>query len=367
GLEAIRKRPGMYVGSTGRRGLHFLVYGAVGRALRRGEGSVDVTLLSDGGVRVSDDGPGTPFETAAGDLPGLEDELTRLCGGGEPDGHRAVWLDHFGVGLSVVNALSTRLTAEVRREGVRATQEYARGVALAPPRSAGPATGTGTTLVFRPDAEIFETTECAYDELAERFAELALLNRGLRLSLTDERRPGTVRTERFAGGVRDLVALLETPGGAPVSSDVLVFETEDPGMAGSVEVGLRWSGSGTGVRGFANSLRTHEGGAHIEGFRAGLAAAVTAYARERRLLTAADPALAADRIDAGLTAVVSVKLDRPEFQGATRTCLVGAEVRSGVEDTVRDHVRSWLEGHPEEASAVVRRVARGADREADGA
>ncbi|MFD5367263.1 DNA gyrase subunit B [Streptomyces sp. NPDC127103] len=366
GLEAIRKRPGMYVGSTGPRGLHQMVCEAlspgVHGALARGAGSVDVTLTSDGGVRVADDGPGVPF-ASAGDAspPGLEAQLTRVYAGWEPGSGRVLRLALFGVGLSTVNALSSRLVAEVRRDGVREVQEYARGVALAPPSPAGPATGSGTTLTFWPDADMFETTDCSYEALAESLRALALLNRGLRLSLTDERSPAGAVTERFEGGLRDFVAFLETAAeGAPVHPDILAFEVEDPRMAGTVEAALRWrdagDSGGTVVRSFANSGPTHEGGAHVEGFRAGLAAALTAYARERRLLTAADPDPDADRVCAGVTAVVSVKLDRVEYSGATRTLLGGAEVRSCVEEAVRAHVGTWLERHPQQASAVVRRI-----------
>ncbi|WP_338497956.1 ATP-binding protein [Streptomyces sp. SJL17-4] len=370
GLEAIRKRPGMYVGSTSQRGLHNMVLEAVSSAvhevLARGAGSVDVTLTADGGVRVADDGPGVPFESV-GDAaaPGLEAQLTRVYAGRDPGAHRVARLDLFSVGLSTVNALSSRLTAEVRRDGAREIQEYARGVALTPPTPAGPATGSGTTLAFWPDADMFETTDYSYDALVEVVSALALLNRGLRVSLTDERPPGGAVTERFEGGVRDFVAFLETAAeGQPVHPDILAFEVEDPRMAGSAEVALRWCDSGEAVvRSFANSRRTHEGGEHVEGFRTGLAAAVTAYARERRLLTAADPDLDADRVGEGLTAVVSVKLDRVEFSGATRTLLGGAEVRSCVEDAVRVHVGTWLERHPEQASAVVGRIVRGARRD----
>ncbi|MFE5948005.1 DNA gyrase subunit B, partial [Streptomyces sp. NPDC056480] len=369
GLEAIRKRPGMYVGSTTRRGLHQLVFEAlspaVHGALTRGSGSVDVTLTSDGGVRVADDGPGVPFGSAGDAAPGLEARLTQVYAGWERGSARGVRLDLFGVGLCTVNALSSRLTAEVRRGGVREIQEHARGVALAPPTPAGPATGSGTTLAFWPDADIFETTECSYDVLADRLRELAFLNRGLRMSLTDERPPGGAVTERFEGGVRDFVAFLESAAdGTPVHSDILGFEVEDPRTAGTVEVALRWRDSGdVVVEGFANSRRTHEGGAHVEGFHAGLAAAVTAYARQRSLLTAADADLDAERVGEGLTAVVSVKLDRPEFHGATRALLAGAAVRSRVEEAVRDHVGTWLERHPEQASAVVDRIVGGAGRD----
>ncbi|MCX4986797.1 ATP-binding protein [Streptomyces sp. NBC_00572] len=370
GLEAIRKRPGMYVGSTGPRGLHELVFGVMGRAvnevLMRGGGPVDVTLTSDGGVRIADDVPGIPFEDA-GDAgtPGLEARLTRLYAGTEPVGRRAAGLDRFGLGLCVANALSSRLTVEVRREGARSTQEYARGVALTPPAPAGPATGSGTTLVFWPDADMFETTEFSYDVLAERFRELAFLNRGLRISLTDERSPGEAGTERFEGGVPDFLAVLETrAGGTPVHVDIIGFETEDPRMAGSVEVAFRWCDSHEEVvHSFANSVRTPEGGEHVAGFRAALADAVTAYAEERRLLRAANPVLGAARVGEGLTAVLSVKLDQPEYGGATHGRLAGAAVRSCVEEAVRDHVGAWLERHPEQAAAVVDRIVRGAGRD----
>ncbi|MET7754217.1 DNA gyrase subunit B [Streptomyces sp. NPDC005389] len=370
GLEAIRMRPGMYVGSTSRRGVHHMVFEALSEAvhevLGRGAGSVDVTLTSDGGVRVADDGPGASFGSAGGEAtPGLEARLTQVYAGWElEDGRRTVSPASFRVGLSTVNALSSRLIAEVRRDGAREIQEYARGVALAPPTPAGPAKGSGTVLEFWPDADIFETTDCSYDVLVECFRAVAHLNRGLSLSLTDERPPGGAVTERFEGDVRDFVAFLETTAeGGPVHPDILDFEVEDPRMAGTVEVAFRWRDSQDAVvRSFANSGPTPEGGAHVKGFRAGLAAALTAYARGRSLLTAADPDLDTGRVGEGLTAVVSVKLDRVEFRGATRTLLGGAEVRSCVEEAVRVHVGTWLERHPEQASAVVRRIVGGVGR-----
>ncbi|MEU9165317.1 DNA gyrase subunit B [Streptomyces sp. NPDC048424] len=375
GWEAIRKRPGMYVGSTGERGLHELVYEVAGRAvndvLAGRADSVEVALMPDGGVRVTDDGPGIPVE-AAGDVgggPGLEALLTRPHAGAEPGGRHSVPMSRFGTGLCVTNALSSRLTAEVRRAGVRWVQEYVRGVALTPPTVAGPPTGTGTTIAFWPDVDIFGTaTQCSYAVLAEHFRELAFLNRCMDISLIDERTPGPSRPVRFhsPGGARDFVVFLDEKRGAPATpvtpahSDVIGFEWEDVRMAGTVEVALRWCGSGEErVEGFANSWPTPDGGTHAEGFRDGVAAAVNAYARQRRLLTSADPDLGADRIGKGLTAVVSVKLDRPEFYGATNGRLGGAVVRACVAEAVRDRLSAWLEQTPEQAAALIGRIVRG--------
>ncbi|WP_371094920.1 hypothetical protein [Streptomyces sanglieri] len=282
----------------------------------------------------------------------------------------------FGLGPCVTNALSSHLTAEVRREGVHWVQEYARGVALAPPAAAGTTAGSGTTIAFRPDADIFTTAEFSFAVLEERFRELAFLNRGLSISLTDERPAGhrsrSVRF-RFPAGARDFVAFLDTraPEQAqvheqprePLHPDVIGFEREARRMAGTVEVALRWCGSREErIRCFANSVPTPEGGTHAKGFRDGVAAAVTSYARLRRLLTAADPDLGTEQIGVGLTAVVSVKLDRPVFLSATNGVLGGAAVRACVADAVREHLGTWLEEHPEQAAAVVGRIVRSARR-----
>ncbi|MFB7864400.1 DNA gyrase subunit B [Streptomyces sp. NPDC056069] len=364
GLEAVRRRPGMYVGSTSQRGLHQMVFDVVGRAVNEvlaGRASaVDVTLTADGGVRVADDGPGVPVE-AAGDTagPGLEALLTQMHAGAEPGGRRAVAMSLFGVGPCVTNALSSRLTAEVRRNGVHWAQEYARGVALTPPVSVGPTTRGGTTIAFWPDTDIFETAECSFAVLAERFRELAFLNRGLDISLTDERPPGGSRSVRcrFPGGARDFVDLLDAQGETSVHPDIIDFEREDPRIAGTVEVALRWRGSQEErLQSYANSEPTPYGGTHVAGFRDGVAAAVNTHMRERRLLAEAVPDLSVDQISDGLTAVVSVKLDRPEFSGCTRGMLGGAAVRTSVANAVREHLGAWLERHPEQAAAIVGRI-----------
>ncbi|MGW6842536.1 hypothetical protein [Streptomyces sp. NPDC054958] len=265
----------------------------------------------------------------------------------------------FGLGPAVANALSSRLTAEVWREGVRRVQEYARGVAVAPPTVAGPATGSGTTLTFRPDVTVFGKAQCSFAVLAEYFRELAFLNRGLDISLTDERPPGGPQAARFRflGGVRDLVVSVPARAGTPVHTEVIGFEREDPRMAGTMEVALRWCGSSEKrIRGFANSMATPYGGTHEVGLREGVAAALDAYARGRGLLSAEGPDLDADRIAEGLTAVVSVELDRPEFVGAARRELGNAPVRACVGEAVREHLGTWLEENPEQATAVVGRI-----------
>ncbi|MFE2911746.1 DNA gyrase subunit B [Kitasatospora indigofera] len=370
GNEAVRKRPGMYIGSTGERGLHQLVFAVVDRAVNDGLAgracSVDVTLTPDGGVCVADDGPGARVGGAgAAGGPGLEALLTRMEPGAGPVGRDDVTTG-FGVGLFVANALSRRLTVEVRRQGVRRVQEFARGVAVTARTEAGPADGSGTSITLWPDAEIFEEVHFSFDGLADRFRELAFLKRGLDISLADRRRedePRSVRL-RFPGGARDFVVHLDEQAGAAVQGDVLGFEREDPRMAGTLEVALRWRGSGEErLRSFANSRPTPGGGTHESGFRDGLAAAVNAYAREQRLLTEADPGLDAERIGEGLTAVVSVKLDDPWFEGPIRDRLGNDPVRACVEEAVREHLGKWLAEHPEQAAAVVGRIVRGARRD----
>ncbi|MET7988335.1 ATP-binding protein [Streptomyces sp. NPDC005281] len=372
GWEAVRKRPGMYIGSTGERGLNQMVFEvadrAVNEALATGSGRVDITLMPDGGVCVADDGPGVPIDKPEGaGGSGLEALLTDMQAGAGPDGRHSVTLGFCGLGPAVVNALSRRMTAEVRREGVRWVQEYVRGVAVTPLTEAGAATGSGTSIAFWPDADIFGTTECSFDGLAERFRELAFLNQGLEVSLTDRRGPGESRSTRFRfpGGVRDFVVFLDSPASEPAPTElapreIIAFEHEDPRMAGVMEVAFRWSRSGEErVRSFANSRPT-TGGTHALGFRDGAAAAVTAYAREQHLLTATDPDLGTDQIGEGLTAVVSVKLDRPEFEGSTRGVLGNSAVRDCVGQSVQHHLGRWLKEQPERAAAVIDRVVRDA-------
>ncbi|GGS52218.1 hypothetical protein GCM10010221_59110 [Streptomyces parvus] len=369
GRELMRKRPGMYVGSTGVYGLHQLVYEVASRSVNQilagGGGCVDVTLTRDGGIRIADDGPGIPFEATGEARVGdsLETLLTRPETELRPGGRNTVRWSVYGVGPCAATVMSSRLTAEVRRGGVRRVQEYARGVALAPPAAAGPATDTGTTIAFWPDPDIFDTVECSFALLAGRVREVALLNCGLTLSLTDERPAGGTRSVsfRYPDGAADFVALLDAET-ERVLPEVIAFEWEDERMAGIAEVALsRRSAREERVRSFANSAPTPEGGTHEDGFRTGVAAALTEHALRRGLLKPDGPGLGADRVGEGLTAVVSVRLDCPEYDGSTRGRLGGATVRDGVEQGVREHLGSWLDRHPERAASVIGRITRDTD------
>jgi DNA gyrase subunit B len=366
GHEAIRKRPGMYVGSTTERGLHQAVFEVVGRAVTEVQAgratSVDVTL-TPGGVSVVDDGPDFPVAAAGDtDASSLELLLTRLPAGWEPVGRNTAVMGLAVLGLCVTNALSSRLTAEVRHEGTRWVQQYVRGVPVAPPTAVGPAADRGTTITFWPDPGIFETVECSFSVLADRFRDLAFLNRCLTISLTDARHPGEPRSVRFRspGGARDFVAFLDTPTGSPVHPDVIGFEWDDPRMEGTAEVALRWCTSREErVHGFANSRPTREGGMHVLGFRDGATNAVNAYVRKRRLRPAAHPDLRPEQICEGLTAIVSLKLDHPCFEGATRSMLGNPTARPCVAEAVQEHLGSWLDSHPEQAAAVIDRIVQG--------
>lgn len=364
GPEAIRKRPGMYVGSTSERGLRTYVFTvsdwAVNEVLAEDAGHVEIVLESDGGVRVALDGPGIPVEAAGHPgTPSLEELLTRTLVEPWRGGHRFVDAGLMGMGLFVTNALSSRLTGEVRREGVRWVQRFDRGVAAGPPAPEGPTTDTGTVIAFLPDADIFEVTEYSFDAMAEHFRTQAFLNRALDIALTDERPPGGPRSERFhcPGGAKDFVAFLTAGAGTSDETDVFGFEQEDPRIAGSVEVALKWSRDATGdMRTFANSRPTPEGGSHLVGFREGVTAAVDAFARERRLPATTTADRVPDRLWDGLTAVVSVKLDRPEFEGSTRAVLGNAEVRESVASAVQEHLLMWLTEDPRLAAAVADRI-----------
>ncbi|MGA5412058.1 ATP-binding protein [Streptomyces lavendulocolor] len=370
GWEAVRKRPGMYIGSTSERGLRHMVFEiadrAVNEVLHGRATSVDVTLTPDGGVYVADDGPGVPIdETGASDGPGLEALLTQMQAETGVAGRHDITLGFCGVGPAVVNALSQRMTAEVRREGVRWVQEYERGVVTTPLTEAGTATESGTTIAFWPDAEIFGAAEFSFDGLEERFRELAFLNQGLGISLTDLRRPDESRSVRlrYPGGARDFVIFLDGHVAASAPMDTIAFEHEDPRMAGVMEVAFRWcSCPEKRIQSFANSRPTING-THVVGFRNGMTAALTAYAREQGLLTVTEPDFGTDRIGEGLTAVVSVKLDRPEFEGSTHGVLGNTEVRDCVEQAVQDHLGRWLRENPERAAAVIDRIVQGARRD----
>ncbi|MFD7788882.1 DNA gyrase subunit B [Streptomyces nojiriensis] len=369
GWEAVRKRPGMYIGSTGERGLRHMVFEVADRAVNEvlagRAASVGITLTPDGGVCVADDGPGIPIDgTGPAGGPGLEALLTQMQSGAVAGGRHDVTAGFCDLGPAVVNALSRRMTAEVRREGARWVQEYARGVAATPLTKVGTAAGSGTTIAFWPDADFFGATEFSFDGLEERFRELAFLNQGLEISLTDLRRPDEPRAVRlrFPGGTRDFVDFLDGHAAASTPMDAIAFAREDPRMAGVMEVAFRWcSCPDERVQSFANSRPT-VGGTHAVGFRDGMVAAITAYAREQGVLTPTDPDFGADRIGEGLTAVVSVKLDRPKFEGSTRGVLGNSDVRDCVGQAVQDHLGRWLKEDPDRAAAVIDQIVQGARR-----
>ena len=357
GLEAVRKRPGMYIGSTGLRGLHHLVYevvdNAVDEALAGYCTRIDITLTADGGVRVIDDGRGIPVdEHPVEHRSALEVVMTQLHAGGKFGGDSyAVSGGLHGVGVSVVNALSKRLDVEVVRDGWRHRQSYERGLPTAPLERVGKARGHGSTVAFWPDPDIFEETEFRFETLSNRMREMAFLNAGLRITLTDERDEGKSDVYQYAGGIRDFVAHLNASK-EPVHPQIIYFE----GQANShyVEVAMQWNSSyNDAVSTFANTINTHEGGTHEEGFRAALTTTVNRFARNSALLKEKDPNLSGDDVREGLTAIVSVKLREPQFEGQTKTKLGNTDIKGFVQQTTNRALDEWFEEHGPQAKAIV--------------
>jgi DNA gyrase subunit B len=368
GLEAVRKRPGMYIGSTGERGLHHLVYevvdNAVDEALAGYCDTIEVTLLTDGGVRVRDNGRGIPVdEHPVEHRPAVEVVMTTLHAGGKFDGKSyAVSGGLHGVGVSVVNALSFMLEVEVCRDGYVWTQDYERGNPMGPLVRGAATEETGTTITFWPDGDIFETTEWSYETLSRRMQEMAFLNRNLAISITDERAGETeeprAATYQYAGGIADFVRYL-IASKEPVHGSVIEFGEETEGL--SVEIAMQWSGAYTeSVHTFANTINTAEGGTHEEGFRAALTAIVNRYAREQKLLREKDENLTGDDVREGLTAIVSVKLAEPQFEGQTKTKLGNTEAKSFVQKACNDHLRDWFERNPGEAKEIINKASQAA-------
>jgi DNA gyrase subunit B len=374
GLEAVRKRPGMYIGSTNERGLHHLVYeivdNSVDEALAGYCDEITVTLLPDGGVRVVDNGRGIPVTKHKSGVPTLELVLTTLHAGGKFDSQSyAVSGGLHGVGISVVNALSARLEAEVRRDGYLWTQSYADTRPTAPIARGAGTTAHGTTITFWADGTIFETTEYDFETLYRRLQEMAFLNRGLTIVLRDERgtverlsdegeaiAAGAPREERFhyAGGIEDFVRHINATKTA-VHKNVIGFSadtTTDRG-AMSVEIAMQWNdGYSNSVYTFANTINTYEGGTHEEGFRAALTTTVNSVARAKGWLKEKDENLTGDDIREGLTAIVSVKLGEPQFEGQTKTKLGNTEAKSFVQKTCNDWLKDWFDRNPSEGKDV---------------
>jgi len=401
GLEAVRKRPGMYIGSTGERGLHHLVYevvdNSVDEALAGHCTEIDITLLADGGVRVIDDGRGIPVdEHPVEHRPALEVVLTVLHAGGKfGGGGYSVSGGLHGVGVSVVNALSRALDVEVRRDGYVWRQHYTMSVP-GPLERGEPTTDTGTTITFWADPDIFETTHYDLATLAHRVQETAFLNRGLQLTIHDERPDASSHADplagldagddtdvegssalagaldgarvsgsdgaavvtlsyRYDGGIADFVRHLNANKGAAHRS-VIEFGGENVEDGISAEVAMQWnSGYAESVYSFANTINTVEGGTHEEGFRSALTTLVNRFAREWGVLKEKEPNLSGEDVREGLTAIVSVKMREPQFEGQTKTKLGNTEARTYVQKMVYDQLGAWFEANPAEGKEIARK------------
>lgn len=383
GLDAVRKRPGMYIGSTGERGLHHLVQevvdNSVDEAMAGHADTIDVTILADGGVRVIDNGRGIPVGIVPSEgKPAVEVVLTVLHAGGKfGGGGYAVSGGLHGVGVSVVNALSTRVAVEVRTDGYRWTQDYKFGVPTAPLARNEATEETGTSVTFWADGDIFETTEYSFETLSRRFQEMAFLNKGLTLKLTDEREsakatagadsaeaadvpeeepPARTVTYHYENGIVDFVKYLNSRKGDVIHQSVIDIEAEDKDRLLSAEIAMQWNTQySEGVYSFANAIHTHEGGTHEEGFRAALTSLVNRYARDKKLLREKDDNLTGEDVREGLTAIISVKLGEPQFEGQTKTKLGNTEAKTFVQKVVHEQLTDWFDRNPNEAADIIRK------------
>ncbi|EXG78998.1 DNA topoisomerase (ATP-hydrolyzing) subunit B [Cryptosporangium arvum] len=367
GLEAVRKRPGMYIGSTGERGLHHMVWevvdNAVDEALAGYCDTVEVTLLDDGGVRVVDNGRGIPVGMHPVEKrPAVEVVLTVLHAGGKFDGKSyAVSGGLHGVGVSVVNALSHKLEVEIKTEGFVWYQPYENTQPAAKLEKRGSTSEHGTAITFWADPAIFETTVYNLETIRRRMQEMAFLNRGLTLILRDERDPDGDRgdkpreyTYQYKGGIADYVRFLNEKN-TPIHKSVIEFAGESQGLA--VEVAMQWNESyRESIHSFANTINTHEGGTHDEGFRTSLTSIVNRYAKEKKLLRGSDDNLTGDDIREGLAAIISVKIADPQFEGQTKTKLGNTEVKSFVQKICNEWLNDWFERNPSEARSIIQKA-----------
>jgi DNA gyrase subunit B len=369
GLEAVRKRPGMYIGSTGERGLHHLVYeivdNAVDEALAGYCSEINVALLADGGVRVTDNGRGIPVDIHPVEKkPALEVVLTVLHAGGKfGDGGYSVSGGLHGVGVSVVNALSRDLSVVVQRDGFFWEQSYKLGVPNSPVEKGVATTNTGTEVTFWPSEDIFETTDYSFEILSTRFREMAFLNKGLKITLKDER-PSHVNEKGeqlyveycYEGGITDFVKHLNTTKGVTHKS-IIAFEAEDTKNKMSLEVAMQWNtGFSESVYTFANTINTQEGGTHEEGFRTALTSIVNKFGEEWGFIRKKEDRLIGDDIREGLTAIVSIKVAEPQFEGQTKTKLGNTEAKSFTQKALNDSVAEWFERNPTEGKEIVRKA-----------
>ncbi len=367
GLEAVRKRPGMYIGSTGPRGLHHLVYeivdNAVDEALAGHCKNIDVVITKEGWIKVADDGRGIPVDMHPVEKkPAVEVVLTVLHAGGKfGGGGYAVSGGLHGVGASVVNALSTQLNVIVARDGFMWTQSYLAGVPMAPLAKGKEADFTGTVIEFLPSPEIFETVEFDYETLRSRFQQMAFLNKGLSISLHDERNE---RSDKFMyeNGLKDYVQYLNSAKKVDlVHDEIIAFESENAEKSMSLEVAMQWTnGYNESVHTYANTINTHEGGTHEEGFRTALTSLLNKYARDKSLLKEKDENLTGDDVREGLTAVISVKLIEPQFEGQTKTKLGNTEVKAFVQKIANDKLADWFDRNPTMAKEICRKAIQAA-------
>ena len=358
----------MYIGSTGERGLHHLVYevvdNSVDEALAGHCDEINITLMEDGSLQCVDNGRGIPVDIHPVEKkPALEVVLTVLHAGGKfGDGGYSVSGGLHGVGISVVNALSTDLSVEVQRDGFFWSQSYKLGVPTAPVKKGGPSTKSGTTVRFWPSAEIFETTDFSFEILSTRFREMAFLNKGLTLTLTDLR-PGHVDDKgeplhvryKYDGGIADFVKHLNSTRGATHKS-IITFEAEDKKAKLSLEIAMQWNeGFSESVYTFANTIHTHEGGTHEEGFRTALTSIVNKFGEEAGYIRKKEDRLTGDDVREGLTAIVSIKLGEPQFEGQTKTKLGNTEAKSFTQKAVNEFLTQWFEQNPQEGKDIVRK------------
>jgi DNA gyrase subunit B len=367
GLEAVRKRPGMYIGSTGPRGLHHLVYeivdNSVDEALAGHCDTIRVTITKDGWIRVVDNGRGIPVSVHPTEgISTVQVVLTILHAGGKfGGGGYAVSGGLHGVGASVVNALSTKLKVQVAREGFLWNQSYQIGVPDAPLAKGEPANYTGTTIEFLANPEIFETVEYDYETLRQRFQQMCFLNKGLRIGLEDERN-GRKDEYFYERGLEDYVEYLNTSKKSEiVNAEIISFESETKEKNMSVEIAMQWTNAyNESVHTYANTINTHEGGTHEEGFRTALTSLLNKYARATNLLKEKDENLSGDDCREGLTCVISVKLSEPQFEGQTKTKLGNTEAKAFVQKVVNEQFGDWLDRNPNVAKDIVRKAIQAA-------
>jgi DNA gyrase subunit B len=366
GLDAVRKRPGMYIGSTGERGLHHLVWevvdNSVDEALAGFCDTIEVVLLADGGVRVVDNGRGIPVDIHPKlKKSGVEVALTQLHAGGKFEGKAyTVSGGLHGVGISVVNALSTRVEVEVRKAGFHWYQSFKNSKAVADLSKGEPTRFTGTTVTFWPDAAIFESTEYSFETIYRRLQETAFLCRGVTIHLRDERKEEDEAREvtfLYKGGISDFVRHLNNSK-SPIHKSVIDFMADGEGM--SLEVAMQWNESyGESVYTFANLINTHEGGTHEEGFRAALTTSVNKYGSDKKILKG-DEKLSGEDIREGLAAIVSVKLANPQFEGQTKTKLGNTDIKGFVQKATNEWLSDWLERNPAEARTIITKASQAA-------